>query len=120
MFSGRLFSKIIIASASIVVASCLTLTTVFILNDSKAIDLKDENVHKYQANFYVDDTLVFSDSYIKGEYVSYAFQNIPVKDQDADGTMYLFTGWDLLNNGMVDIFPAAIYSNINAHAVFTP
>ena len=120
MFSGRLFSKIITASASIVVASCLTLTTVFILNDSKAIDLKDENVHKYQANFYVDDTLVFSDSYIKGEYVSYAFQNIPVKDQDADGTMYLFTGWDLLNNGMVDIFPAAIYSNINAHAVFTP
>ena len=120
MFSGRLFSKIITASASIVVASCLTLTTVFILNDSNAIDLKDENVHKYQANFYVDDTLVFSDSYIKGEYVSYAFQNIPVKDQDADGTMYLFTGWDLLNNGMVDIFPAAIYSNINAHAVFTP
>ena len=43
MFSGRLFSKIIIASASIVVASCLTLTTVFILNDSKAIDLNDEN-----------------------------------------------------------------------------
>ena len=120
MFSGRLFSKIIIASASIVVASCLTLTTVFVLNDSNAIDLKDENVHKYQANFYVDDTLVFSDSYIKGEYVSYAFQNIPVKDQDADGTMYLFTGWDLLNNGVVDIFPAAIYSNINAHAVFTP
>ena len=120
MFSGRLFSKIIIASASIVVASCLTLTTVFVLNDSNAIDLKDENVHKYQANFYVDDTLVFSDSYIKGEYVSYAFQNIPVKDQDADGTMYLFTGWDILNNGMVDIFPAAIYSNINAHAVFTP
>ena len=120
MFKGGLFSKFIVASGSLVIAACLTLTTVFVLNDSNVIDLKDDKPHYYDANFYVDDVLVYSEKYLKGDYIAYAFENIPAKDQDADGTMYVFSGWDLFNNGLVDVFPAYAYANINAHALFTP
>ena len=120
MFKGGLFSKFIVASGSLVIAACLTLTTVFVLNDSNVIDLKDDKPHYYDVNFYVEDVLVYSEKYLKGDYIAYAFENIPAKDQDADGTMYVFSGWDLLNNGVVDVFPAYAYANINAHALFTP
>lgn len=120
MFKGGLFSKFIVASGSLVIAACLTLTTVFVLNDSNVIDLKDDKPHYYDVNFYVEDVLVYSEKYLKGDYIAYAFENIPAKDQDADGTMYVFSGWDLFNNGLVDVFPAYAYANINAHALFTP
>lgn len=117
--SHSLFSKIIVGAGSGTVLASLTLTTVFILNDNGSITLRDDNNHYYNAKFYVEDSLVYSETLLKGSYLEYAFSGIPTKGNDADGTFYVFTGWDLLGNGLVDIVPAYIYSDINAHAVFT-
>lgn len=114
------FSKIVIASSSIIITAAVTMTTIFFLNDNGVITLHDDKTHYYQADFYVDDTLVFSEKLPKGAFLEYPYSNMPMKDDDADGTKYQFIGWDLLGNGIVDIVPANIYSNISARAIFTP
>ena len=115
-----LFSRIFIFSSIMVIIGAVSLSTIFILNDQKIINLRDDNMHYYTANFYVDDVLFNSETLIKGSYLKNAYEDVPTKDPEADGTYYQFMGWDITGDNIGDLLPPNIYFNFDAHAVFTP
>ena len=43
---------------------------------------------------------------------------MPVKDQDPNGDIYQFMGWDIDNNNIPDILGDRIYFNFTANALF--
>ena len=95
-----------------------TAVTMFALNDANIIHLHQDELREYEAKFYVENQLTYRTGSLKrGTQFAYE-QDTPVKERTPDGKVYQFIGWDLLGNGLPDILPKRIYSNMNAKAVF--
>lgn len=109
-------ATIIISSFALVATLCIAL--VLVLSSEHVIDIKSEEDHIYQARFFVDNSLVYETKKKKGEVIGYGYGNPPLKDKDVDGQPYVFIGWDLTGEGIIDILPNRIYGNFDARAVF--
>ena len=91
---------------------------VFALNDANVFHLHEDELREYEAKFYVEDQLTYRTGLLKkGTEFKYE-PNTPVKPRTPDGKVYTFIGWDLLGNGLPDVLPGRIYSDVNAKAVF--
>lgn len=91
---------------------------VFALNDANVFHLHEDELREYEAKFYVEDQLTYRTGLLKkGTEFKYE-PTTPVKPRTPDGKVYTFIGWDLLGNGLPDVLPGRIYSDMNAKAVF--
>lgn len=90
------------------------------------IDLLTSKINYYIINFYddygSDAELIWSTGAIKrGDKVDYSGLDAlgtPEKKHQVPNGLYVFAGWDLTNDHIVDILPKRLYSTFAARPVF--
>ena len=116
MLLGR---KIMIGILAAGMVTSAATVTIFALNDKGIINLHQDELREYNAQFYSEGALVYETGKIKkGTPINYGYKDFPTKRRTPDGKVYQCIGWDITGEGLPDVVPTKIYGDFKANAVF--
>lgn len=112
---NKFFKALTIFGATLGVVASSTFSVFLGLDLAGVNPFITDNLRSYTATFMSEGSVISETTYRRGEIVQQP--DPPSHEMDGESN-YLFIGWDLTGNGVLDVLPPRIYYSFTANAVY--